>query len=66
MPIKIFAASGDHRDDFKQVEQQVNTWIAETRPRIVSLHPMVNELPGKRDHGAYMMTLVAHYEDAAE
>ena len=65
MPIRIFAAPGDHRDDFKQVEQQVNTWMAETRPRIVSLHPMVNEMSDKRDHGKYMMTLVVHYENAA-
>ena len=66
MPIKIFAAPGDQRDDFKHVEQQVNTWIAETVPRIVSLHPMVNEIPGRREHGAYMLTLVVYYEDAAK
>ncbi len=64
MPIKIFAAPGDHRDDFKQVEEQVNAWIAEKRPRIVSVHPLVNDMPEKREHGRYMMTLVANYADA--
>ncbi|UCE58203.1 MAG: hypothetical protein JSU63_12260 [Phycisphaerales bacterium] len=65
MPIKIFAAPGDHRDDFTKMEQQVNAWIAKTRPRIVSLHPTVNQTHEKRDHGGFMMTLVVHYEEAA-
>ena len=62
MPIKIFAAPGDHRNDFRSVEEQVNRWIQEAQPRIISLHPTVNEMPGKRDLGDFMMTLVAHYE----
>ena len=62
MPIKIFAAPGDHRDDFANVEEQTNQWIEEAHPRIVSLHTTVNEMPGKRDAGQFMMTLVVYYE----
>ena len=63
MPIKIFSAPGDHRDDFKQVEEQVNTWIAESSPRVISVNPTVNNLQQKREHGNYMLTLVVHYDD---
>ena len=63
MPVKIFAAPGDHRDDFQQVEEQVNAWIAEARPRIVNMHPAVNPLTEKREHGRFMLTVVVHYED---
>ena len=65
MPIKIFAAPGDHRDDFASLEEQVNRWIEQVQPRIVCFHTTVNEMPGKRDIGDFMMTLVAHYESAA-
>jgi hypothetical protein len=62
MPIKIFAAPGDHRDDFKQVETQANEWIAATTPRIVNTNIAVREMPGKRESGKFMLTLVLHYE----
>ena len=62
MPIKIFAAPGDHRDDFESLEQQLNAWIKEADARIVSLHAMVNEVSGKREHGGFMMTVLVHYD----
>ena len=64
MPIKIFAAPGDHRDDFQVLERQVNEWIAKERPRVVDLRTTVNPIGEKREHGGFMMTLVAHYEDS--
>ena len=65
MPIKIFAAPGDHRNDFSQVEQQFNEWVEQHRPQVLSIHPLVNEMTGKQDIGAYMMTLVAHFDSAS-
>jgi len=62
MPIKIFAAPGDHRDDFRQVETQANEWIAAAAPRIVNTNIAVREMPGKRESGQFMLTLVLHYE----
>ncbi len=62
MPIKIFAAPGDHRNDFDQVELQANAWIEDTRPNIISLHSTVNKLPTTRETSQFMMTLVVHYE----
>ena len=62
MPIKIFAASGDHRNDFDQIELQANTWIEETQPNIISVHPTVNKLPTTRETSQFVMTLVVHYE----
>ena len=62
MPIKIFAAPGDHRNDFDQIELQANAWIEETRPNIISIHPTVNKLPTTRETSQFMMTLVVHYE----
>ena len=64
MPIKIFAAPGDHRDDFRQVESQANEWIAETHPKVCGTNIAVNELPGKRESGQYMLTLVVLHEPA--
>jgi len=64
MPIKIFAAPGDHRDDFQSLERQVNDWIAQSRPRIVDMRTTVNPLAEKRENSGFMMTLVVHYEDA--
>ena len=66
MPIKIFAAPGDHRDDFAHVQEQVNQWIDQAHPRIVSIHTTVNEMPGKRETGSFLMSLVAHYEATTE
>ncbi|MBI4718211.1 MAG: hypothetical protein HY763_10430 [Planctomycetes bacterium] len=64
MPIKIFAAPGDHRDDFKKVEQQVNEWETASRARIVGMELAVNPMPEKRDAGHYLMTLAVRYEPA--
>ncbi len=62
MPIKIFAAPGDHRNDFEAVETQTNTWLAETNPRVLSIHPLVNQMPSSRDSNQFMMTMVVHYD----
>lgn len=62
MPIKIFAAPGDHRDDFQPVEQQANDWMEENRPRIVSMHTTVSLIPTASGAGSFMMTLLVHYE----
>jgi len=64
MPIKIFSAPGDHQNDFRAVEEQVNQWLAESRPRLIGIHPMVNALDSsRRNIGDFMMTVVVHYED---
>ena len=62
MPVKIFAAPGDHRNNFEQIEAQANTWMEETRPGILSMHTTVNQLPTTRDTSPFMMTLLVHYE----
>ncbi len=62
MPIKIFAAPGDYRDDFAHVEEQANAWIAEKQPKVLGMNASVACLPVKRDSGQFMLTLVVHYE----
>ncbi len=62
MPIKIFSAPGDHRDDFTHVETQFNEWEAEKQPNIVSLHTTADPLPTQRDVGSFMLTLVVYYQ----
>jgi hypothetical protein len=62
MPIKIFSAPGDHRDDFQNVEKQVNEWSERTQPNIIDLHCCVNQMPEKRDLGGYLLTVVVRYE----
>ena len=64
MPIKIFAAPGDQRNDFEHVETQANTWMKETGPKIVSMHTTVNQLPTVRETSQFMMTLLVHYENS--
>ncbi len=63
MPIKIIAAPGDQRDDFENVQEQVNRWIDQARPRIISMNTTVNDMPGKRDHGTFMMSVVILYDE---
>ena len=65
MPIKIFAAPGDTRDDFAHIEEQVNRWIDQAHPRIISMNTTVNDMPGKRDTGMFMMSLVILYDQPA-
>ncbi len=63
MAIKIFAAPGDHRDDFGSVEAQVNAWAEKTKANVVDMLCSVNEMPEKkRDLGSFMLTLIVHYE----
>lgn len=63
MPIKIFAAPGDHRNDFTSVEKQVNAWIAQTDPRVLAIQSMVNAMPAQQTLGDFMLTVVVHFED---
>lgn len=63
MKIKIFCAPGDHRDGFRQVEDQTNAWLAETKPKVIAMHTDVTSATHKKDLG-YLLTLVVQYEDA--
>ena len=62
MPFKIFAAPGDHKDDFAHVENQVNEWAAENNPHIIRFTTTVDQLPTKRETGQFMMALVIQYD----
>jgi hypothetical protein len=62
MPIKIFSAPGDHRDDFAKVEAQVNEWEAEAKPHIIGMHCTMHEAAGMRDAGGFVLTIVIQYE----
>ena len=64
MPIKIFAAPGDHRNDFEQVEVQANEWIASAKPSIQAMQTTVNQMPSARESNFFMMTLVLMYDEA--
>lgn len=66
MPIKIFAAPGDTRNDFEQVEMQANQWMDEKKPQVISMHMTVNQMPGTpRDSGSFMMTLLVYHGDTS-
>lgn len=62
MALKIFAAPGDHRDDFEQVEKQYNEWAERTQANVTEMQCAVNAMPEKRDSGGYLLTLVVRYE----
>ncbi|MGB0714790.1 MAG: hypothetical protein ACPGXK_02875 [Phycisphaerae bacterium] len=62
MPIKIFSATGDHRDDFCNVETQFNDWEKHEKPRIQEINTTVCELTSKRETSSYIMTLVVRFE----
>lgn len=62
MPIKIFSAPGDHRDDFVIVEDQVNAWLHENEARLQDLKMDITPLPQARDNQSYMMTILVRYD----
>jgi hypothetical protein len=62
--IKIICAPGDHRDDFRQVEDQTNEWLAETKPKVLAMHFDVTPAADQRKDLAYILTVVVQYEDA--
>ena len=62
MPIKIFAAPGDHRNDFEAVEKQVNEWIEENTADVRDIRCTVNAMPEKRGLGDFLLTVIVHYE----
>jgi len=61
MPIKIFSAPGDFRDDFANAEDQFNESEKEVGPNITDIRTTVNHIPG-RENNAYVLTIVVHYE----
>ncbi len=61
MPIKIFSAPGDHRDDFEAVENQVNEWMEATTPSVVDMHCNVTNRSDLRGTGSFILTVVVHY-----
>lgn len=62
MPIKVFAAPGDHRDDFREVEKQVNQWEASDAISILQISSSVTPMPGTRDVGPFLLTVTVLYE----
>lgn len=63
MPIKIFAAPGDHRSNFEAVETQFDEWIEAAQPAaVLETHCMVNAMPEKSTLGEFMLTMVVRYE----
>jgi hypothetical protein len=62
MPIKVFSAPGDHRDDFETIETQVNNWIESAKPNVVDMRLDVTPLPERRDSKTFMMTIVLRYD----
>ena len=62
MPIKIFAAPGDHRNDFEAVEIQVNDWIKQNKPDVRDIRCTVNAMPEKRNLGDFLLTVIVLYE----
>ena len=64
MPIKIFAAPGDQRNDFETVEIQANEWIASAKPTIQAMQTTVNQAPGAKDSNQFVMTLVLLYDES--
>ena len=64
MPIKVFAAPGDQRNDFEQVEKQANEWMASAKPTIQAIQTTVNQMPSARESNQFMMTLVFLYDEA--
>lgn len=62
MPIKIFAAPGDHRNDFEAVEIQVNEWIKQNKPDVRDIRCTVNAMPEKRNLGDFLLTVIVLYE----
>jgi len=61
---KIFCVPGDNRDDFRLMEDQLNAWSAESKPRIVDIRAAVNS-PDAKSHGKYTMTVIVMYEPPA-
>jgi hypothetical protein len=62
VPIKIFSAPGDHRDDFQSVESQINDWMAAKNPSVINMYCQVTPTTHKRETGGYMLTIVVHFE----
>lgn len=62
MPIKIFSAPGDQRDDFESIEAQVNDWMESAKPTVADMQLDITPLPERRDSKTFMMTIVLRYE----
>jgi len=62
MRFKIFCVPGDHRDDFEMLEGQLNDWVANQQPKILSLHSNVTPMTDAKNMGRYLMTVLVGYE----
>ncbi len=62
MRFKVFCAPGDHRDDFEVLENQLNEWAAQAKPKIVSVNSSVTAMTEAKNVGRYIMSVVVAYE----
>jgi hypothetical protein len=62
MPIKVFSAPGDHRDDCRLIENQVNEWMEAAQPTVVDMHCCVSARSERRGVRSFVLTIVVHYE----
>jgi hypothetical protein len=62
MPLKIFSAPGDHRDDFQQVEDQFNQWEKETEPTVNHIQTTMHDVSSSQTLGNAVLTVVVHYD----
>lgn len=63
MKFKIYCTPGDHRDDFKILEGQLNEWAATAKPEIVDLHMDVTAMSDPKNVGRYLMSVLVSYEN---
>ncbi|MHC4092694.1 MAG: hypothetical protein ACYSVY_20875 [Planctomycetota bacterium] len=61
MRFKIFCVPGDHRDDFEVLENQLNEWAAEAKPKIVNLDSTVTAMTDPKNLGRYIMSVLVAY-----
>lgn len=66
MPFKIFATPGDHRDDFRMLEDQINEWLATSGANVIRFTTDIIQMPERRQSGTFMLTATIHYEDGKE
>lgn len=64
MQFRIFSAPGDHRDDFENVNRQLNEWSAAEKPQIAVLRMTVTAMTDERNVGRYLMTVLVGYRGA--
>ncbi len=65
MKFKIFSAPGDHRDDFVEIERQLNQWASTELADVLHIQMDVHELAETKTTGRYLMTVLVGYQPAA-